>query len=1005
MTLEDFFTLTEMKHGLVTCARVEELISVMQQQKDCSLSNASDTARQWSTVASTLAATESKDCLEHFVKLNGLSYLNKWLQEALKFHPDIAEFVVEEFLKSLLGSLERLPIFREDSVASGIQSTVEQLVGFKSLDIKEKARALSERWKHGRENSLCCQDMSKDEKSKIDMPKPPDDINAVDRVNSTHPVSDSTCREAPEGSKCREESAGSACLSLNSNVAGCRETSQIDNSKDGRTSTERQNVHASSLNSAVANASLEADMDTLPSLAPSSCQENFSKRDDSLLCPATEIASSVTSCSNVPRDTAENCDASELKDIAEDMKMDVDTKEDSPSKSGQTESCKVPSSSGVSVSSHAYKPGRSVSCNFDAKENKSCTTETLPRSSSIDCVVPKYLRNMDLKPEMQDLLSNGSKLRTNSDSEDSFDRKNEDESAVGAKVVGSESKLNYSRVDSVALHDFPKAARKKTTVEMDEQSELGLEYGEIDALEVARQVAIEVEREVVDYREPFCSSSPDASSEEMGPQCSDGQRDQPVNEEQNGRGSPPGKDIDEASSPKNDSMSVAEADKGPDKCRVDVEMSKPVTHELGDTADQSRCVFDLNEDVCVEEPDALINITRNNPSVNVSVPIAVAASKGAPNLPVSPLRFEGGFGWKGSAATSAFRPPSPRRTPDVEKTSSSHKRKANLIEIDLNVAESGDDAIDLLSANPLPVSSGVLSREDSAEVSSRRADRLKLDLNRLGDDDVSPFLPSCLSNPHQNGDRTMSSASSSSSRQPTARDFDLNDNPTFFDAMGSHNLSRFSSKGSGMNASSKPDNHVITIMGSKIAERKAYQDEVPISFMGNGSSADASAMASRPMMPYGHVPLPGFGYSGPVMGPPMPFPPPFYGHGSMPYMVDSRGATVVPQILSTTPGLNTAPSVMPSFLMTMPNTLPGFNGAGSSQSGLDLNSGFMSLEPGSRESGSFRNFFMQGQAGLMEDQVRAAPQPGAAGVSVNRKETETGWEPFTFGYKQVTSWQ
>jgi len=440
-----------------------------------------------------------------------------------------------------------------------------------------------------------------------------------------------------------------------------------------------------------------------------------------------------------------------------------------------------------------------------------------------------------------------------------------------------------------------------------------------------------------------------------------------------------------------------------------MEMSKPLTHESSDESDKNRCVFDLNEDVYVEESDCLINSMLNS-SVTVSAPIAVAASKGAPNFPVSPHRFEGENGWKGSAATSAFRPASPRRTPEAEKTSSGHKRKANLIEIDLNVAESGEEVMDPLSVKRIPASSGIPSREDSAEVCSRRADRLKLDLNRLGDEDIiSPFPPSCWNLSHQNGDRTMSPASSSSSRQPATRDFDLNDNPTFFDAMGSHNLSRFSSKASGMHvhASSKPENPVITLMGSKITDRKDYMDEAPLSFMGNGPSAAAAAaaaavMVSRPMVPYGYIPHPAYGYNGPVMGPPMPYPPPFYGPGNIPCMVDSRGATVVPQILNT-PGLSTAPSALPSFLMSVSNT--GLSGAGTSQSGLDLNSGFVSLETGSRETGNLKNFFAQGHNGLMEDPVRVASQPTTAGVSVNRKDADSGWEPYTFGYKQVTSWR
>lgn len=45
MMLEDFFTLTEMKNGLATSARVEELISMMQKQVDIVTSNTGDAER------------------------------------------------------------------------------------------------------------------------------------------------------------------------------------------------------------------------------------------------------------------------------------------------------------------------------------------------------------------------------------------------------------------------------------------------------------------------------------------------------------------------------------------------------------------------------------------------------------------------------------------------------------------------------------------------------------------------------------------------------------------------------------------------------------------------------------------------------------------------------------------------------------------------------------------------------------------------------------------------
>ncbi len=86
----------------------------------------------------------------------------------------------------------------------------------------------------------------------------------------------------------------------------------------------------------------------------------------------------------------------------------------------------------------------------------------------------------------------------------------------------------------------------------------------------------------------------------------------------------------------------------------------------------------------------------------VAAPIAVlAATKGAFIPPTSPMWIKGELGWKGSAATSAFRPAEPRRTPDRQHSGAESlasdanlslnanpvKRPRPLLEFDLNVAD------------------------------------------------------------------------------------------------------------------------------------------------------------------------------------------------------------------------------------------------------------------------------------------------------------------------------
>nr|DAD36000.1 TPA_asm: hypothetical protein HUJ06_006640 [Nelumbo nucifera] len=84
------------------------------------------------------------------------------------------------------------------------------------------------------------------------------------------------------------------------------------------------------------------------------------------------------------------------------------------------------------------------------------------------------------------------------------------------------------------------------------------------------------------------------------------------------------------------------------------------------------------------------------------------------------------------------------------------------------------------------VSSGLLSGESSIGVSSRRAERLNLDLNRVdeSEDALSSYWRMDEKSPyhHRNGNQSSSPSSASSSpRQPSMRNIDLNDNFSVFD--------------------------------------------------------------------------------------------------------------------------------------------------------------------------------------------------------------------------------
>jgi len=138
-----------------------------------------------------------------------------------------------------------------------------------------------------------------------------------------------------------------------------------------------------------------------------------------------------------------------------------------------------------------------------------------------------------------------------------------------------------------------------------------------------------------------------------------------------------------------------------------------------------------------------------------------------------------------------------------------------------------------------------------------------------------------------------------------------------------------------------------------------------------GNSGGVLGMGSA--FPYTGPPV--FGYNGLTTGPAVTFSSAMYGQH---YMVDSRGATVVPQVLGSA---SPAGYSHPQFVLGMMETPPGSNGAGPSRSHFDLNSGLM-FEGGNRESSS-----------------------GSGGVG-KRKEPDGGWEHYPFNYKhQQPPWK
>ncbi|OVA19619.1 Transcription factor IIS [Macleaya cordata] len=1057
MTLEDFFTLTEMKDGLMALARVEELVSVMKEEKDTNVTNISEAARQWCTVASTLAATENKDILDHFIRLDGLYFLDRWLQEAQKCSSDASDSFVEESIVALLRALEKLPIDNDRSVSSGISVTVKNLCDVKSFMVQERARALFESWTQRSNKDADHQVVEKNTGCHYNGVKP---VNAIVAVESGC-LQDSIVESSPAKGSADldnhvDKPAGGECEN-----SRCADSYQSDSIKDVKISSPNNQDTCQKTLSCVNKEDASEGNPRGSSTMTKPCQESLSIMEERKSSMGTHN-SPVQMESNVD---GRSLDVPELKALSNDER-ETDTIKRSQDRHGKTEICSVSASSEHVSSSadpvnvqHAVTQSTTQS-NFDAKGNEFFLKKTLPadldgdtlaskpKIGMVDGVGQEHSRSTVEREAtdradgcysnvLQDISSTRNVLRKPGDMEASFSRKEDIGVINNVKELAGESILKVGGgKDSATAGNVSKSMiDTKVLDKIDKRrSDLELEYGVEDALEVARQVAKEVEREVVDYRKEFCSSSSEKNSGGVAhpgsPDSINGEQEQHVTGPQNevrirknlssGALSPNGK---------NHSISTDNTDK-PQECMHDQDSSQvtEAAQEPVVNIEKGMCHFDLNEEVFLEEMDHPTT-PSSAPSGSVasgSAPITVvsASKAAAPGFPMAPLHFEGELGWKGSAATSAFRPASVRRTPEAEKSisvegsSQSSKQRQDFRYIDLNVAE-GDTggATDPVLSKQVPVSSDLHSGESSIEVSSRRAERLKLDLNRIGDNEETPSdwkMEGGFVYHHRNGHYSPSPASSSSSRPPSMRNFDLNDNPSFLDHSNDlrPDLGKASSLDMNTCVGAKLDDPVISIMGTRVEINKNEfvpqtrsflpNGQVPEFLMGTNFAKAGGGAGVRSTMAYTSSP-PIYGYNGLTAGSSMSLSPAMYGPGSVHYMVDSRGAPVVPQVMGSPVA---APSTYsrPQFLMSTTGPLSGLNGVATPRPNFDLNSG-LTVEAENREPGGFRQLFIPGQGVLMEEQMRSTSQPMNSGMGMKRKEPEGGWDLYPGGYKQKAPWQ
>ncbi|KAL0738899.1 hypothetical protein Bca4012_015109 [Brassica carinata] len=518
----------------------------------------------------------------------------------------------------------------------------------------------------------------------------------------------------------------------------------------------------------------------------------------------------------------------------------------------------------------------------------------------------------------------------------------------------------------------------KTTADID--------LGILDALEIATKVAQEVAREV-DSGEASHSSSEELSDES-------GQSDSQHSHNDDLHTGSPSKRLSASESHSLEEPHVGDEDVMDEKNNKlengmvnsddvnEKDLAEPAKSEVG--REKSPCGFDLNEDICPDETDAIMAVSHS---------VMPAAA---------PLQLERPLGGKGLTACSVSHSESPHKVP------SGDSREKQAICVDLNVADAGDDQVeDQTPWKQFPFSSSnSRDGESSREANLRGSSRFNLDLNCTNeDDDIRPLSESKMETRLFLSHNGQQSASPSVAQQSGKEvKFDLNDRPQFFiesrdqgTYYGQHPWSTTSYGGHNL------DEPVISLLGKKVdVDRKETVSQMA-SFLSNGKSLEPAAglfmgrsgnsLGIAPGVSFPPAPI--YGYNG-FTGPPgmsMSSSAMYVPGTAIPYMVDARGTPVMmPQMMGSAPHAQ-PPFPQQHMFMSLAGGSPSMNG--SVQPRFDQSYGF-GAEMGNRESLSLRQFLSPGQSEAMGEHSGANVEPSSSlsiSIGGKRKEPETPrWE-------------
>ncbi|KAJ4899595.1 Transcription elongation factor (TFIIS) family protein [Raphanus sativus] len=980
MVLEDFFTLTELKDGLTVTSRVEELVSVMRSNKDSVLKDAGDASRQWAAVASTIAVTKSRECLDVFVNLDGVRYLSSWLAEAQTLGNDKS---VEESILALLEAVGNLGVDGSRLVSSGIWVAVKKLVDHGSSRVQDQARKLFDSWKdkvvndHSERDIESCSKANEDEMRVVAVSMESSGLKSAVTLCSTQSSNEKQCPEIAD-------------VALPSGSSGEKNSDQdkgleLQNDKVGFTSN---------VNSHCSNKMTETLNESSTDVVMKDVQENLSPKGKGSMRETTvpTVSSSLLSSERGSVEGASNAPLG--AEISKEKHMG--TYGDFPEKMGGAVAVSSSSAGHVAVSSDSVIASMELEKNsllqssLDSNEVSRNASETICGSHDVSLAhnskhVPSLAHVIDNQDSDNSsrLSGHGRTSKVESDSMTAHAENEDKKEDKGHLDIKKKVKRKKNRRSSRSMTISQRlGAIDKTTADID--------LGILDALEVATKVAQEVAREV-DSGEASHSSSEELS-DESGQSVSQDSHD---DELQTGF---PSKGLSMG-----ESHSVEEPHVGDDD--VMDEKDNKLENEMMDSDDveekhlsaaakskvgreKSPCGFDLNDDICPDETDDVMSISHS----------------GTPAA--APLQLERSLSAKGSGASSVSHSELPRKVP------SGDSREKQVICIDLNVADVGDDEVEDQTPwkqFPFTSSNSRGGESSSHEANLRGSSRFNLDLNCTNEDDDMPppsqlKMETRLFLSHK-GQASASPVSSLSVAQQSSKEvnFDLNDRPQFF--MESRDQGPYYGQQPWSTApygGQKLDGPALSLLGTKVdVDRKETVSQMA-SFLSNGKSLETAAglfmgrtgnsLGIAPGVSFSPAPI--YGYNG-FTGPPgmSMSPSPMYVPGTaIPYMVDARGTPVMmPQMMGSAPyGQPPFPPQQHMF-MNVAGGSPSLNG--SLQPRFDQSSGFGGVEMGNRESLSLRQFLSPGDMG---EHSRASVEPSSSlsiGIGGKRKEPDTPrWE-------------